>query len=303
MTTRAAVLIGWYLALMVGCAWRPPVEAEPVDRQLEQLSATGRAAFEAGDYQLAAQVFGRALQRAYVRDDAASASDAAYNRAAALSRQRAFDPALALLDEARLVAPDSSSGPGDRLATIDLLTVAILLELERYDDADQLLTEALARPDVPASARRSLRLYRVDLAVRRGQRKAADRRVAAITQFDASDPSELMIRARYSRLQGDDAAAAERFTRAADLYRRMIHYPAMARALADAADARSGAKDHAAAVDLWLRAARSARLQGYEDWADTWLDQARAAASVAGQARLRDRIENWTERDGGRADE
>ena len=303
MIMRAASLIGLVLALTTGCASRPPVEPEPVDRRLEQLNAAGRAAFEAGDYQLASQAFGRALRRAYVRDDADAASDAAYNGAAALSRQRAFEPALALLDEARLVAPGAPGASLDRRATIDLLAVTILLEIERYDAADRLLTDALARPDVSADARRSLLLYHVDLATRRGERNLADQRIAAIASFDASDPCELTIRARYSRLKGDYPAAAERFARAADIYREMTHYTAMARALADAADARSRAKGHAAAADLWLRAARSAQLQGYEDWADTWSEQARAAASVAGQARLRDRIEKWIDRNRRRQDE
>ena len=303
MIVRAASLIGMALALVVGCASRPPAELEPADRQLEQLNAAGRAAFAAGDYQLAAQVFGRALRRAYVRDDAASASDAAYNGAAALSRQRAFDPALALLDEARLVERGAPGAPGDRLATIDLLTVAILLEIERYDDASRLLTEALARLDVPAGARRSLLLYQVDLAIRRNHRDVADQRIAAIMQVNAPDPGELMIRGRYSRLHDDYSAAAERFIRAADIYREMVHYAAMARALADAAGARHRAKDHAAAADLWLRAARSAQLQGHEDWADTWSDQARAAASVAGQPQLRHRIENWIDQNRQRQDE
>ena len=294
MTTRAAPWIGLALALVVGCGSRTPVEPQPADRQLDQLSAAGRAAFEVGDYKLAAQAFERALRRAYVRDDAAAASDAAYNGAAALSRQRAFEPALALLDEARLVAPATSE---DRLAAIDLLTAAILLDIERYDDAGRLLTDALARPDVSADARRSLLLYQADLAIRRGERDLADQRIAAIAQFDASDPGELMVRGRYSRLRGDYPAAAERFTRAADVYREMVHYAAMARALADAADARSRTRDHAAAAELWFRAARSARLQGYDDWADAWWSQARTAAAASGQARLRDRVENWTGRE------
>ena len=296
MIMKASAWIGLVLALMVGCASRPPVEPEPIDRQLEQLNASGRAAFESGNYQLASQVFGRALQRAYVRDDAASASDAAYNGAASLSRRRAFEPALALLDEARLIAPGAS---GDRLTTIDLLAVAILLELERYDDADQLLVESLARANMAADARRSLLLYQLDLAVRRGERDLADQRIAAIADSDQSGPGELMIRARYSRMQGDYPAAAEKFNQAADIYREMIHYAAMAKSLADAADARSEAKDHAAAADLWLRAARSAQLQGYDDWADTWAGQARAAAAVAGEAHIKDRIQNWTDRNRG----
>ena len=79
----------------------------------------------------------------------------------------------------------------------------------------------------------------------------------------------------------------------------MVHYAAMARALADAADAWSAAKDHATAADLWLRAARSAGLQGYVDWADTWLDRARAAAAVADRPCLKDRVDNWMNRNHG----
>jgi len=292
---RAAVVVAVLCATvaLAGCASPPPQEPKPADRQLDQYSDAGRQAFAAGRYDVAVSSFEQALQRAYIRTDDAAAADAAYNLAATLSRQRQFDAALARLVEARDNAPGDSA---DRRSAIDRLHIALLIERERYDEAEPILAAALQRGDLDADTRRALRLYEADIAVRRGDTALAEQRLAAMTDIPSDDPTAAMILGRYARLRGEPKSAADRFLRAAELLRRRLDYPAMVRALAAAAEARAEQGEPASAAELWFRAARSAQLQGFADWADDWSARARAAADEAGATDLIERLDRWRRR-------
>ena len=293
---RAGLLMLMACVVMVGgCSSPARQPAAPVDVQLNQLNRAGRAAFDAGQYELSARLYGQALERAYLRDDSSAAADAAYNAAAALSRHRAFDAAMDRLNEAGRNAADL---PVDPAASIARLRLAILIEQARHDQADTLLTELLQQANRTAEAHRDLKLHQADLAIRRGDRAGADRLMAALGQMNSSDPARLMVQARYDRLRGDHAAAATMFEQAADVYRQRFHYAAMARALAEAAESTAASGDPAVAVDLWLRAARSARLQGFDTWDQQWRAKARAAAASTGDAQLLDRVQREQGDDG-----
>jgi hypothetical protein len=98
----------------------------------------------------------------------------------------------------------------------------------------------------------------------------------------ARDPElrghHLELTGRRQLLAGDFAAAARSLRESAELRQVAEDFTGMARALALAAEATRRAGDGATAADLYLRAGRSAQVEGNRLQAEAWLRQARELA-------------------------
>src|SRR3954470_1278066 len=94
---RATTIVSSML-LLAGCGGGPPKpSAPPKDVELAQSLSTARSAFNQGAYAQAASLYGRALKRAEVMDDAEEIANAAYDYAAALIQSgKVADAAVAL---------------------------------------------------------------------------------------------------------------------------------------------------------------------------------------------------------------
>jgi hypothetical protein len=262
--------------LGAGCGGPPP--PEPPDPTLARQTRTAMLAWQQDRPEQAAALFRDALTRAYARDDIAAIADIAASLAASELRlgnaEAARDAAAAARAE---VARRGAALPAE-------LPLAEAAARWRLGDAAGAL--ALARTIAGGEAGARARFIEGLVAADAGDAAALAAAQAALAPSDlpdlAADRAELAGRAAL--LAGDPAAARGALLRAAALRQEARNYPAMARALALAADAAAREGRVAEAADLWLRAGRSAAAGGDARAASGWLDRAEHAARQAGAA-------------------
>lgn len=92
-------------------------------------------------------------------------------------------------------------------------------------------------------------------------------------------------------LENDPLYAAAAFDREADLHRAALHYTAMSDALGRAGAAYAAGGVWAVAANRFLRAGRSAPLQGADADAVYWLERAIAAARTGDVSALAEQAE------------
>ena len=269
------------LALALAGCGSAAKEGPPSDLRMDQSNDAGNRALQTNQPAVAVRQFLLALTRAYERDDAGAIGDIGYNLAVAQLRAGATEDAARTARETRhelelrRVAP-----PADLL----LVQAAIDYRLGALDKALAFAQEVLDRtPLDPAAAERAWYIRGVVLADQSDAQGLAQAIAAlrASTQPD-QEADRLELTGRAAVLAGAEDAAVTAFEQAADQRRLALDYRGMARCLALAGDASLRTGRTAAAAGLFLRAGRSAFLQGDTRTGLALLDRADQLARQTG---------------------
>lgn len=263
------------LPLLAGCGGTPPPPPPPEDRTLATQARAGRLALEAERPGDAARLYGAALTRARVRDDAEAIADAGIGLAAA---DLEGGDAVAALRTAQDVEAELARRQAPVPATLRLAEALAQYRLGHAAAADAAARQAIA--DAGSDGDAALRAWFLRGLI---AADAGDRDGLATARAALGDPTSrafrgdaLELAARAALLDGDTAAARQLAEQAAMLRRETLDYRGLARLLALQAEAerRDGAVSTAA--DLMLRAGRGAASRGDTVAARRWLGQAMA---------------------------
>ena len=265
------------------CASREvPVEETMKSGALERTNQAARTAFEQYNYEQAESLYREALAIAYTRDDLAAIIDAQYNVAVCLVRLESYSEALEMvhrasteLSRAHLAAPDYLS----------LLEATILYRQGNYDGAWALTERIVASPpQASGQAINRAHFLRGLIAVERSDTRQLRTEIAAL-----GDPTDPRLQADHQELSGHLALAEGRwetavsaFSKAAKLRSETGDYRGTVRALAMAGDVSERAGRSAEAANHFLRAGRSAAIQGANGEASELLTRATRLAEQAG---------------------
>lgn len=277
---RLGLVLGLVLA---GCGGKPADEGPPPDNRLEQANRAGTRALSLNQTKEAIKQYRAALAVAYERDDAAAIGDVGYNLAVAQLRAGAAKDAAGTAREVRAELARRRQAPP---AELILVQAAAAYRLGAAEEAMAHAQDVLTRSPLPPETATRAWYIRGAVSADRGDAQGLAQAMAAVppsTQPDQeADRHELAGRA--AMLSGDAARAASAFEQAADQRRLALDYRGMARALSFAGDAvlRQGRTEEAAV--LFLRAGRSALLQGDDATGRTLLDRAQSLARQAGAA-------------------
>lgn len=272
------------LILLAGCATAAPAPPPaPVDEDLSAGWRLARFAFDERQYDQAAELYARVLERAYARDDLGAIGDVGYELA--VVRLRQLDPAAAA-EQARATRDELRRRGEDPFAELYLVEAVALYELGKPAGAEAMADQAIALATPPGDlvARRAWFLNG-RIAADRGDRAGVVRALDALGRSPnaelQADRLELIGRLNLLDDQPDRALSALR--QSADLRRDAADYLGMARVLALAGAAAEAAGQNAEAADLYFRAGRSAEVEGRTADARTWLGAAARLAATTGQ--------------------
>ena len=284
-------LIGLLMAVVIltvsGCGSSPPKQKGPaIDQDLERFNRAARLAFDKGRLQQAASFYRKALERAYVRDDTAAVLDAQYNLAFCLMNLQSYEEALGVVQHANTEMVLAGHGnPDDFL----LLEATILYLSGDSDEAWKITDRILATPAQASSIIESKTHFLQGLIA--SQRGDTEKLRAAIVSL--GQPEQPQLRADRQELLGRLAmaehnwdAAIEAFDVATKLRREALDYRGMVKVLALAGKASEKAGRAKQASIRYLRAGRSALLQGRFANARKWLNRAEQIANTAGEAQI-----------------
>ena len=279
MTLRPAALA--LLFVLAGCGGTPPDPGPPPDRRLEQVNQAGTRALTLNQTTEAIKQYRAALSLAYQRDDAAAIGDVGYNLAVAQLRAGVAADAVGTVREIRAeLERRRQPAPAELL----LVQAAAAYRLGAADEAMAAAQEVLARTPLPPETATRAWFLRGAISADRGDTQGVAQALAAIppsTQPDQeADRRELGGRAAL--LSGAFDRAALEFEQAADQRRLALDYRGMARALAFAGDATLRQGRTADASVYFLRAGRSALLQGDAATGRALLDRADQLARESG---------------------
>ena len=282
----SVLVLFWLTAGGCGSARVVP-ESTRVDENLLQLNRSARIAYDNGQHEQAANLYRRALDRAYLRDDRQAVVDAQYNLAVCLLGMRSYDKALERVHQAQ-----NELGRGDQSVSADilLLEAAILFRNGKPDRAWQITDQILSLSEKPSGAVESkTHFLRGLIADQRGDTGQLGREIDALAESDKpgrrADRKELI--GRLAMAEGNWEAAIEAFDLTVKLRRENLDYGKMAQSLALAADACQQAGQPLAAAKRYFGAGRSAVQQGNHQDAKKWLDRAVALAGQAGDESLK----------------
>lgn len=292
MTPRHRSITACWLAVLLlalvlagsGACSSPRVVSKPsgVDQDLDRFNKAARTAFENGKFKQAADLYRRALERAYVRDDLNAGVDAQYNLAVCLIAVESYEEGLEWIHQAQ-----ANLATANRAVSVDilLLEAIILYRIGQETDAWKISDQVLFSGDRPSAAVQSKTHYlRGLIADGRGDINQLRQEIQALgkpaTAGLQADQAELVGRLAMAERNWD--AAADAFDTAVDLRRRDLDYREMANALGLAAQAWEQAGDPLKASARYLRAGRSAALQGQNHNAGRWLTRAEALAAESG---------------------
>jgi tetratricopeptide (TPR) repeat protein len=284
-------LIGLMLAAVIltgsGCGSSPPKQKGPaMDSDLERFNRAGRLAFDKGRLQQAASFYRKALDRAYLRDDTAAILDAQYNLAFCLMNLQSYEEALGVVQDA--TTEMRLAGGGHSLDFL-LLEATILYRRGNSDEAWRITDHILSTPTRVSSVIEHKTLFLRGLIA--NEEDDVDQLRAAIAAL--GQPEHPGLRADHQELVGHLAmaeqnwdAAVEAFDAATKLRREVLDYRGMVKVLALAGNASEQAGRAKEASIRYLRAGRSAALQGLFDDARKWLNRTEQIANKAGEAQI-----------------
>jgi tetratricopeptide (TPR) repeat protein len=281
------LLIAGAILAVSGCGSAPPKQEGPaIDEALERFNRAARLAFDKGRLQQAASFYRKALERAYVRDDTAAILDAQYNLAFCLMNLQSYEEALGVVRNA-----DTEIALAGRGLSVDflLLEATILHRSGNSAKAWKITDKILSTPTQDAAVIQSkTHFLRGLIASKKGDIDQLRAAIAALGQ-----PEHPLLRADRQELVGHLAmaeqnwgAAVEAFDGAAKLRREALDYRAMVKVLALAGKASEKAGRSKEASIRYLRAGRSAVLQGLFDDALKWLNRAEQIADTAGETQI-----------------
>ncbi len=270
-----------------GCGSSPQVREKPgADRKLERFNKAARQAFDKGQIEQAASLYRRVLERALVRDDSGAVVDAQYNLALCLMKLNFHAEAMELVRQAEveLAIADQS-----KLADLLLLKAMLYYKSAEFDDAWQVTTRILSMTPQPKTVIRGrTHFLRGLIAVGRQDINQLRNEIAAL-----GNPKNPLLRGDLAELRGhlalaeqDWVAAVSAFDEATVRRREAIDYQAMRKNLALAAEASERARDIKGASERYLRAGRSAAVQGDDDAARLWLMRAEQLAAEVGEDQI-----------------
>ena len=270
-----------------GCGPSPQVREKPgTDRNLERFNKAARQAFDKGQIEQAASLYRKALERALVRDDSEAVIDAQYNLAVCLMKLNSRAEAMQLVrqTEAELALADRS-----QLAELLLLKAMLFYKSAEFDDAWQVTKQILSMtPQPPTLVRGRTHFLRGLIAVERQDINQLQNEIAAL-----GNPKNPLLRGDLAELKGhlalieqDWVAAVNAFDEAAVRRREAIDYQAMRKVLALAAGASERTGDIKGASQRYLRAGRSAAVQGDDEAARPWLMRAEQLAGEIGEDQI-----------------
>ncbi len=284
---RIGLLLAAVILVFGGCGSSAQVQKGPaIDEDLERFNHAAQLAFENGRLQQAASFYRKALERAYIRDDFKAVLDAQYNMATCLINLQSYAEAFEVIQQAK--AEMAMAGYSREVDF--LLLEATVLHLREDLDAAWKITDQILAATPRASSIMQGKTYflRGLIANKQGN---TDRLSEAIVSM--GQPNLPVLRADRFELVGHLAMAKQRweeaiqaFEAATDLRREARDYRGMVKALALAAEASEKAGYADKASVRYLRAGRSAALQGQFDDAWNWLNQAQQIASSAGEAQI-----------------
>jgi hypothetical protein len=270
------------LLLLAGCgSSKPADEGPPPDQRLEQANRAGTRALAMNQTEQAIKQYRAALAIAYERDDAAAIGDVGYNLAVAQLHAGSAPEAARTAREVRAELERRKQASPPELI---LVQAAAAYRQGAGDQAMALAQEVLARAPLPPETATRAWYIRGAVSADRGDAQGLAQALAAIPPStlpdQEADRHELAGRAAV--LSGADDRAASEFDQAADQRRLALDYRGMARALSLAGDTalRQGRTEEAAI--LFLRAGRSALLQGDAATGRTLLDKADSLAKQSG---------------------
>ena len=283
-----------FILTMSGCGSSPPKQkGPPTDADLERFNRAARLAFDKGRLQQAASFYRKALDRAYVRDDTAAFLDAQYNLAFCLMNLQSYEEALGVVRQA-----DSEMAMAGRGNSPDflLLEATILHNSGNSAEAWKITDKIIATPTQASSVIKSkTHFLRGLIASKQGDMDQLRAAIAALGQ-----PEQPRLRADRQELVGHLAmaeqkwdAAIEAFDSSAKLRREAFDYGGMVKVLASAGKASEKAGRTRQASIRYLRAGRSAVLQGLFDDARKWLNQSMQLARNAGEDKIIQEARNY----------
>jgi tetratricopeptide (TPR) repeat protein len=267
---RTLYLIGFFgllLAVAVlilgSCGSSPVVQKGPVaDQDLERFNRAAQQAFDIGKLQQAAAFYRKALERAYIGDDSGAIIDAQYNLAVCLMKLQSYQEALEVVRQAKAkMARAGQSNSADFL----LLEATILQHTGNSEQAWNITDQILATtPPASSIIQSRTHFLRGLIANQRGDMVKLREAIVSLAK-----PKEFQLRADRWELLGylamaenNWAEAVEAFDEAAKLRQEVLDYRSMVRVLALAGEASERAGHAKAAAVRYLRAGRSAALQG-----------------------------------------
>jgi tetratricopeptide (TPR) repeat protein len=277
------------LGLLAGCGGAaPPSPAEPGDRDLVSSWRLARFAFERGQYDQAAILYQRVLERAYARDDLEAIGDVGYELAVVDLRRNRPDDAIVRARDTREELARRGTEPFAELYLVEGIGHY------REGDSDAALRSAdraialASAADHPVLA--PAHYLRGTIAADRGETEELAIIVAALGKpaADALRADRLELGGRLYLMQGRPDLALSAFGDSARLRRTTEDYRGMARALAFAGEAATAAGRDAEAADLYFRAGRSAEVEGQFAEAREWLASVARIADRTGQTVIRD---------------
>jgi len=277
----AAALLGW----LAGCGGGAPPPQAPTDQALFRAERTARLAFDQRQLDQAAVLTREALDKAYARDDLSAIADLGYNLAV-IELRRGRSP------EAVQIARATAAEIARRgQAPFEALRLAEAMALYRSGEASAAgeLARALTQSTQGEIAARA-QFLRGLIGADQGDEPALASAIVALGSGSGearADRDELV--GRRAKAAGDAVAARQAFLAAADLRRELLDYAGMARVLALAAETAAAAGQATEAADLYLRAGRSAAIQGAKADARRWLTEAErlGGPDIAADARAR----------------
>ena len=264
--------------LVAGCGGSAPDVSPPTDETLQRETHAGRLAFELERDEEAVARFRAALARAQERDDLDAIADNGYNLAVAELHANAPGRALA---DARATRMELERRGAKLFPALQLAEATALYRTGAATEADRMAQLVQHSEDAEAAARATF--LRGLIADDRGDLTGLATAVGALDAAETppfeADAAELA--ARLALRRGDAALARQQAARAVELRQTTLDYRGLARALALEGAAAERIGDKATAADLFLRAGRSAAMQGDESDARVWLG--RAASLAVGQ--------------------
>lgn len=284
----AAALLAVLLVLMLNaCGAAPDRSARRhEDQALVSANRMAQYAFEKGKYEQAAQSYRQALERAYIRGDAAAILDARYNLALCQMALGRYGEALGLVAQAKAdLGPGSASPPPD----LSLLEATLHYRKGAPEKAlavtDTLLAHA---PSPSAEVLARTHFLRGLIADGRKDWECLRQSIAAlgvpeneVVQADAAE-----LRGRLAMAEKDWPRAIAALDAATDTRRNQLDYRRMAITLALSADACEKAGQKEQSAHRYLRAGRSAALRGDSDNARQWLADAIRLFDLMGESAL-----------------
>ncbi len=239
-------------------------------------------------------LYGRALKRARMLDEATEIGNAAYNLGVCLTMVGQYDRAWELLHE----AASEFRRAKQNLADVWLLEAKVAYKQGRRAEALSLAERVLTDPASTPS-----RSHRVQVAVLQGNVAVDDRHTGraasalARAEQEMHALSDYALQAETARLAGSidlleekTEAAAAAFDREARLWQQVGRYPEMARALGRAGEAYRAAGHKGPGAERFFRAARSSWARGEREVALQYIQQAASLAQEVENSSLHQRV-------------